>query len=127
ASAAASLMDDQPVQTFETRRTKPSIAATTRQAVVQQNYQGDAVNRQHVITWRYDDNFHMDTFEGDMMLAETGSHSNGDFVRQLESGESVLLWARARSRPRNMIHNQKWADPCINVVDRVRMHVFWAV
>ncbi|KAL8922286.1 MAG: hypothetical protein Q9208_005256 [Pyrenodesmia sp. 3 TL-2023] len=127
ASVATSPIDDQPVQTFETRRTKPSIAATTRQTVVQQNYQGDAVNRQHVITWRYDDNFNMDSLEGDIVLAKTGSHSNGDFVRQLESGESVLLWARARNRPRDMNDNQKGADPCINVVDRVRMHVFWAV
>ncbi|KAI4195226.1 MAG: hypothetical protein LQ346_003503 [Caloplaca aetnensis] len=127
ASVASSPMDEQPVQTFETRRTKPSVAATTRQTVVQQNYQGDAIHRQHVVTWRYDDKFDMDSVEGDIMLAETGSHLNGDFVRQLESGESVLLWARARSRPRNVTNEQPRADPCINAVDRVRMHVFWAV
>lgn len=127
ATPASSPMDNQPVQLFETRRTKPSVAATLRQNVVQQNYQGDAISRQHIVTWRYDDTFDMDSTEGDRILAETGSHLNGDFVRQLESGESILLWARARNRPRNLLNGKDDADPCINVVDRVRMHVFWAV
>ncbi|KAI4116069.1 MAG: hypothetical protein LQ338_007771 [Usnochroma carphineum] len=127
ATPASSLINNQPVQLFETRRTKPSLAATTRQAVVQQNYQGHAINRQHVVTWRYDDTLDMDSTEGDRILSETGSHSNGDFVRQLESGESIVLWARARSRPRDLMNRGNGADPCINVVDRVRMHVFWAI
>ncbi|KAL8646557.1 MAG: hypothetical protein Q9210_006073 [Variospora velana] len=127
ASLTSSPIDNHPVQLFETRRTKPSLSATTRQNVVQQNYQGNAINRQHVVTWRYDDTFDMDSSEGDEILTETGSHSNGDFVRQLESGESIILWARARGRPRNLMNDKAGADPCINVVDRVRMHVFWAV
>ncbi|KAI4140399.1 MAG: hypothetical protein L6R39_005817 [Caloplaca ligustica] len=127
ASPASSPIENQPVQLFETRRTKPSLAATTRQAVVQQNYQGDAMNRQHIVTWRYDDTLDMDSTEGDRILTKTGSHSNVDFVRQLESGESIILWARARSRPWDLINEKNGADPCINVVDRVRMHVFWAV
>ncbi|KAL8934022.1 MAG: hypothetical protein Q9216_006110 [Gyalolechia sp. 2 TL-2023] len=127
ASPTSSVLDSQPVQLFETRRTKPSLAATTRQAVVQQNYQGDAINRQHVVTWRYDDTLDMDSSEGDRMLTETGTHMNKNFVRQLESGESIVLWARARDRPRNLINQKNGKDPCINVVDRVRMHVFWAV
>ncbi|KAL9598636.1 MAG: hypothetical protein Q9219_004382 [cf. Caloplaca sp. 3 TL-2023] len=127
ASPASSILDDQPVQLFETRRIKPTLAATTRQAVVQQNYQGDAINRQHVVSWRYDDAFDMDSTRGDQMLTEVGTHLNGSFVRQLESGESVVLWARARSRPRNLITSSSGTDPCINVVDRVKMHVFWAV
>ncbi|KAL8799264.1 MAG: hypothetical protein Q9182_006031 [Xanthomendoza sp. 2 TL-2023] len=127
ASPASSTIDDHPVQLFETRRTKPSLAATTRQAVVQQNYQGDALHRQHVITWRFDDTLDMDSSEGDRILTESGTHSNPDFIRALESGESILLWARARNRPRNLFDPAIGTDPCINVVDRVRMHVFWAV
>ncbi|KAL8720401.1 MAG: hypothetical protein Q9181_007915 [Wetmoreana brouardii] len=127
ASLTTSTMDDGPVQLFETRRTKPSLAATSRQSVVQQNYQGDAINRQHIVTWRYDDTLDMDSREGDRLLTETGTHSNGDFVRQLESGESVVLWARARNRPRDLLNPSSATDPCINVVDRIRMHVFWAV
>ncbi|KAL8723004.1 MAG: hypothetical protein Q9225_000620 [Loekoesia sp. 1 TL-2023] len=127
ATLTSSVLDNQPVQLFETRRTKPSLAATTRQAVVQQNYQGDAINRQHVVTWRFDDNLDMESYEGDRMLTETGTHVNGNFVRQLESGESIILWARARSRPRNLMNEKSGVDPCLNVVDRVRMHVFWAV
>ncbi|KAL8786020.1 MAG: hypothetical protein Q9213_003001 [Squamulea squamosa] len=127
ASPASSAMDDNPIQLFETRRTKPSLAATTRQSVVQQNYQGDAVHRQHVVTWRYDDVLDPDSSETERMLTESGTHLNGDFVRKLESGESILLWARARNRPRNVFDSTTGADPCINVVDRVRMHVFWAV
>ncbi|KAI4173420.1 MAG: hypothetical protein LQ343_002953 [Gyalolechia ehrenbergii] len=127
ASPTSSILDNQPIQLFETRRTKPSLAATTRQAVVQQNYQGDAVNRQHVVTWRYDDAFDMESTEGDELLTETGMHMNSSFVREMESGESIVLWARARDRPRNLRNQKNGKDPCINVVDRVRMHVFWAV
>ncbi|KAI4246058.1 MAG: hypothetical protein LQ352_006462 [Teloschistes flavicans] len=127
ASLASSMMDDGPMQHFETRRTKPTRAATLRQTVVQQNYQGDAYHRQHIITWRYDDTLDMNSFEGENTIMETGTHSNGDFVRKLESGESVILWARARNRPRDSSKSSGVADPCINVVDRVRMHVFWAV
>ncbi|KAL8709722.1 MAG: hypothetical protein Q9220_005508 [cf. Caloplaca sp. 1 TL-2023] len=127
ATPTSSAVEDYPVQVFETRRTKPSLAATMRQSVVQQNYQGDAVHRQHTVTWRYDDTFDMDSTEGDQTLTESGTHSNGDFVRTLESGESVLLWARARNRPRNLLSPGDGADPCINAVDRVKMHVFWAV
>ncbi|KAL8935784.1 MAG: hypothetical protein Q9211_004517 [Gyalolechia sp. 1 TL-2023] len=127
ASPTSSTLDNQPVQLFETRRTKPSLAATTRQAVVQQNYQGDAVNRHHVVTWRYGDNLDMESTESDQMLTETGTHLNNNFVRQLEIGESIVLWARARNRPRNLINEKNGTDPCINVVDRVIMHVFWAV
>ncbi|KAL8997810.1 MAG: hypothetical protein Q9169_002981 [Polycauliona sp. 2 TL-2023] len=127
ASPASSTVDDNPLQLFETRRTKPSLAATMRQAVVQQNYQGDGIHRQHVVTWRYDDALDPKSFEADRMLTETGTHSNGDFIRKLETGESILLWARARNRPRKAFDPTAGADPCINVVDRVRMHVFWAV
>ncbi|KAL8669007.1 MAG: hypothetical protein Q9168_006388 [Polycauliona sp. 1 TL-2023] len=127
ASPASSTIDDNPLQLFETRRTKPSLAATMRQDVVQQNYQGDGIHRQHVVTWRYDDKLDPYSFEADRILTETGTHSNGDFIRKLETGESILLWARARNRPRKVFDPTAGADPCINVVDRVRMHVFWAV
>ncbi|KAL8847922.1 MAG: hypothetical protein Q9221_007054 [Calogaya cf. arnoldii] len=127
ATPASSAIDDNPVQIFETRRTKASDAARARQAVVQQNYQGDAIHRQHVITWRYDDNPDPYSFETDRMLTEFGTHSNGDFIRKLETGESIILWARAWFRLRNGFDLTAGADPCINVVNRVKMHVFWAV
>ncbi|KAI4213073.1 MAG: hypothetical protein LQ351_004227 [Letrouitia transgressa] len=124
---ASTHVEEHPTQLFQTTRTKPSLAATTRQTVVQQNYQGDAIHRSHVITWRYDDDMDMDSTKGDEVLEQTGSHSNADFVRQLERGESIILWARARNRPRNISTPTSGTDPCINVVDRVRVHVFWAV
>ena len=127
ATPSNSFTDEQPAQLFQTMRTKPSLAATTRQTVIQQNYQGDAFHRQHVITWRFDDDVDMDSSEGDRLLGATGSHSNGGFVRRLECGESIVLWARARSRPRDSSNMANGTDPCINVVDRVRAHVYWAV
>ncbi|KAL8746071.1 MAG: hypothetical protein Q9190_001856 [Brigantiaea leucoxantha] len=127
AGPASAFVEEQPMQLFRTVRTKPSLAATTRQTVVQQNYQGDAIHRSHVITWRYDDDFDMDSIQGDDILDRTGSHFDRDFVRRLESGESVMVWARARNRPRDISNKASGTDPCINVVDRVRVHVFWAV
>ncbi|KAI4259548.1 MAG: hypothetical protein L6R42_004533 [Xanthoria sp. 1 TBL-2021] len=127
ASPTGSAIDDNPVQHFETRRTKPTLAAKTRQDVVQQNYQGDPVHRQHVVTWRYDEDLDPESFEADGIVTETGTHANGDFIRKLETGESIVLWARARFRPRKAFDPTAGADPCINVVDRVRMHVFWAI
>ncbi|KAL9610253.1 MAG: hypothetical protein Q9167_005024 [Letrouitia subvulpina] len=127
AGPASSYIEEHPIQLFQTMRTKPSLAATTRQTAVQQNYQGDAIHRSHVVTWRYDDDMDMDSAKGDEVLERTGSHSNRDFVRQLERGESIILWARARNRPRNVSRPANGTDPCINVVDRVRVHVFWAI
>ncbi|CAO1606085.1 hypothetical protein XANCAGTX0491_009583 [Xanthoria calcicola] len=127
ASPNSSAVDNNPVQFFETRRTKASLAARTRQAVVQQNYQGDAVHRQHVVTWRYDDDLDPQSFEADRIWTENGTHTNGQFIRKLEIGESIILWARAWIRPRKAFDPTAGADPCINVVDRVKMHVFWAV
>ena len=127
ASLTSSAIDDNPAQVFETRRTRASLAATTRQAVVQQNYQDNAFHRQHVVTWRYDDNLDPYSLEAKRRVTDKGVHLNGEFVRKLETGESILLWARARPRPRKVIDPVAGGYPCINVVDRVRMHVFWAV
>ncbi|KAL9626731.1 MAG: hypothetical protein Q9204_007081 [Flavoplaca sp. TL-2023a] len=127
ASLTSSAIDDNPAQVFETRRTRASLAATTRQAVVQQNYQGDAFHRQHVVTWRYDDDLDPYSLEAERILTDNGVHLNSEFVQRLETGESILLWARARPRPRKIIESVAGGYPCINVVDRVRMHVFWAV
>lgn len=101
ASLATSAIDDNPAQVFESRRTRASLAATTRQAVVQQNYQDDAFHRQHVVTWRYDDNLDPYSLEADRVVTETGAHSNGDFIRKLETGEHTLVGSRKISAPQS--------------------------
>lgn len=72
-----------------------------------------AQNRKFVVAYRHDETKHF-SVEKERYLS--ASIVRG-FVRSLKEGDSIALWGRAR----------EGAGPCCNVVDRVKIHVFWAV
>ncbi len=72
-------------------------------------------NVHHVVTWRYDDVDESKSIDADEIVRHTGSLVNGDFVRKLEVGDCIALWVRGR--------RGNWET----MVDRVQMHVYWAV
>ena len=85
-----------------------------------------AHNRKVVRTWRYDgaERCYLPTTDRDF-----GSENATEFVRALKEGDCIGLWARARkveardARRRPGEQDRAWC----NVVDRVAIHVFWAV
>lgn len=72
-----------------------------------------AQNRKFVVAYRYDDTTRF-SVEKERYLSAGIVRG---FVRGLREGDSIALWARAR----------EGAGACCNVVDRVKIHVFWAV
>ena len=101
----------------------PPYQATSPSGVTK-NY--TAHNRKVVRTWRYDgaERCYLPTTDRDF-----GSENATEFVRGLKEGDCIGLWARARkveardSRRRPGEQDRAWC----NVVDRVAIHVFWAV
>ena len=100
----------------------PSPPGTTG---VTKNY--TAHNRKVVRTWRYDgaERCYLPTTDRDF-----GSENATTFVKGLKEGDCVSLWARARkveaSGGRRRGPGEQRGAWC-NVVDRVAIHVFWAV
>lgn len=72
-----------------------------------------AQNRKYVVAYRYDDTTRYSTEKGRYLSANIVR----GFVRSLKEGDTISLWAKASDG----------AGPCCNVVDRVKIHVFWAV
>ena len=101
----------------------PPYQATSPSGVTK-NY--TAHNRKVVRTWRYDgaERCYLPTTDRDF-----GSENATEFVRGLKEGDCIGLWARARkveardARRRPGEQDRAWC----NVVDRVAIHVFWAV
>ncbi len=87
--------------------------------IVQRNDRVSTMNKYSVITWRYDDDVDADDDQAkaanDNAIARKGSGLNGAFVRQLEVGDCIALWAKGVEGP--------W----MNVIDRVKISVYWAV
>lgn len=94
---------------------KPSSDHENPSSGVTKNY--TAHNRKVVRTWRYDgaEHCYLPTTDRDF-----GSENATEFVKGLREGDCIGLWARAR---RTEEHGRAWC----NVVDRVAIHVFWAV
>lgn len=72
----------------------------------------------HEITWSYLDTLDTDPEVAEKLAAESGRGKetmNGEFVRNMKAGDSVVLWARARF--------PGWE----NVVHDAEVKVFWAV
>ncbi|KAF8458310.1 hypothetical protein BGX38DRAFT_1326218 [Terfezia claveryi] len=84
---------------------------------LQKNVMGRAQKKIHTITWSYDDNVNPDSADAeDLELHGQGKQSmTGNFVRCLNVGDVVTLWARARF--------PGWR----NIVEQVSMDVYWAV
>ena len=101
-----------------------TLDATEPPSGVTKNY--TAHNRKVVRTWRYDgaERCFLPTTDRDF-----GSENATNFVKGLKEGDCVSLWARARKveeeepRRRPGEQGRAWC----NVVDRVAIHVFWAV
>ena len=72
-----------------------------------------AQNRKCVVTYKYDDTI-PHSIEKERYLSDDNARG---FVRSLKEGDSIVLWAKA----------YEGAGPVCNVVDRVKIHVFWAV
>ncbi|CAF9943874.1 MAG: hypothetical protein ALECFALPRED_001715 [Alectoria fallacina] len=91
---------------------------------VTKNY--TAHNRKVVRTWRYDgaERCYLPTTDRDF-----GSEDATEFVKALKEGDCISLWARARKSEEHGRRRQEegGSRAWCNVVDRVAVHVFWAV
>lgn len=103
----------------------PTPSPSSSSSGVTKNY--TAHNRKVVRTWRYDgaERCYLPTTDRDF-----GSEHATAFVRGLKEGDCVALWARAgtvegsdAARGGGHGGGRAWC----NVVDRVAIHVFWAV
>lgn len=92
--------------------TRPTLKAHT---TVTENL--SAQNKKNLVIWRYDHG----SSPRPSLGKKLGGHSGSDFVRGLRRGECVVLWARARYEDGGV------GTPCCNMVDSMKMHIFWAV
>lgn len=115
---------------YTIRSTKPAKSSSSKSSDHENSSSGvtknyTAHNRKVVRTWRYDgaERCFLPTTDRDF-----GSENATEFVKGLKEGDCVSLWARARKseehgRRRPGEQGRAWC----NVVDRVAIHVFWAV
>lgn len=80
--------------------------------VLQKNLTAVREMQDREIVWRWDDDEQPEMLEAMGRGSETG---NGDFVRSLQIGDVVTVWARARF--------PGWA----NLVEELRVDMYWAV
>ncbi|TGO90686.1 hypothetical protein BPOR_0055g00290 [Botrytis porri] len=85
--------------------------------ILQKNKTATKGFEDHKITWRFNDDIHPESPEADELEAQGRGRetANGEFVRNLEIGDVVTLWAKARF--------PGWA----NTVEDVSMDVYYAV
>lgn len=85
--------------------------------VLQKNMTSDRNMKEHVITWSCDDNIDPESLEADE-LAQNGRGSatgSGEMVRNLEVGDVITVWAKARF--------PGWT----NEVNMIKIDVYWAI
>lgn len=84
---------------------------------LQSNRTGTREVKEHVITWAHDDFIDPLSSEGDQLEREGRGRYTGDgnFVRNLQIGDIITIWARARF--------PGWT----NQVKEVKIDVYWAV
>lgn len=99
-----------PTPSFSPRQ---SLASTSPLVQIQQQYQPlflhenrSAQNRKVVVAFRYGER-----------TPQLSSKAVGGFLGKLSEGDCITLWGRA----------WEGQGPCVNVVERVKVHVFWAV
>lgn len=85
--------------------------------VLQKNRTATPQPEEYVIVWRWDDRIDPDSAEGESLedIGRGRATGNGEFVRSLEIGDVVTLWARTRF--------QGWRI----TVENARIDMFWAV
>lgn len=105
-----SVIGEPPNYSFE----HPSEPTCTR---LQSNRTGTREVKEHVITWAYDDCVDPFSSEGNQLEREGRGRYTGDgsFVRKLQIGDIITIWARARF--------PGWT----NQVKEVKVEVYWAV
>ena len=118
-----------PSSSFFSSSSSPSSSSnepddTASPLGVTKNY--TAHNRKVVRTWRYDgaERCYLPTTDRDF-----GSDHATEFVRGLKEGDCIGLWARARTAD-GFARRRRVGEPeraWCNIVDRVAVHVFWAV
>ena len=121
-SPSSSSSSSAPASSAQNQTTPSSSSASP--SGVTRNY--TAHNRKVVRTWRYDgaEHCYLPTTDRDF-----GSEDATAFVRELKAGDCIGLWARAGKFDAPMVApggNRRMGAWC-NVVDRVAIHVFWAV
>lgn len=84
---------------------------------LQKNRTATEEAKDYTIVWRWDDNIDAESFEAEELekVGRGKATGNGEFVRSLEVGDVVTLWARARF--------PGWS---ITIKD-VQVDMFWAV
>jgi hypothetical protein len=84
---------------------------------LQSNRTGTRDLKEHIITWAYDDCIDPFSSEGDQLEEEGRGRNtgNGNFVRNLQVGDIITIWARARF--------PGWTIE----VKEVKVEVYWAV
>lgn len=85
---------------------------------LQRNRARTQPGKRHNIVWHYLDNIAPDSPEASDMEHDTGRGRDtlgGKQVREMEVGDSIMVWARARF--------SGW----VNYVDELSIRVFWAV
>jgi hypothetical protein len=105
------VIGERPDYTFDRPPSEPTGAR------LQSNRTGTREVKEHVITWAHDDCIDPLSSEGDQLEREgRGRYTgNGNFVRNLQIGDIITIWARARF--------PGWA----NQVKEVKIDVYWAV
>ncbi|KAL3465372.1 hypothetical protein BJX64DRAFT_285631 [Aspergillus heterothallicus] len=89
-----------------------------RQNALQRNRTRVQQPQRHVVTWHYLDDMAADSPEAEELERSRGRGRNtlaGKQVRELEPGDSIMVWARARF--------PGW----VNYVDEFSVRVFWVV
>ncbi|RPB23896.1 hypothetical protein L211DRAFT_838353 [Terfezia boudieri ATCC MYA-4762] len=95
----------------------PSLPPATCLQSLQINETGRAQKKLHVITWSFDDNVNPDSSDGDELEQQGRGRESmtGNFVRSLKLGDVVTVWANSSY--------MGW----MNIVDEVKMDIYWAV
>ncbi|KAH8589721.1 hypothetical protein B0O99DRAFT_636447 [Bisporella sp. PMI_857] len=84
---------------------------------LQHNLSATRESREYTITWSCDDHIHPETPEANALreIGRGGATANGDYVRNMEVGDVVTVWAKARF--------PGW----VNNVQDVSIDLYWAV
>ncbi|KFY29561.1 hypothetical protein V494_08662 [Pseudogymnoascus sp. VKM F-4513 (FW-928)] len=84
---------------------------------LQKNRTATDTAEDYTIVWRYDDEIDAESIEAEELrkAGRGGATGNGEFVRSLEVGDVITVWARARF--------PGWS----NFVEDVKVDIFWAV
>ena len=86
-------------------------------ARIQSNVTAGKEIKEHIITWSYNDCIDPESPEGDELERQGRGRASatGKFVRNLQIGDIITVWARARF--------PGWS----NRAEEVRIDIYWAV